>query len=256
MTVEVRGLVVSAGRTEILKKMNLTLESGQFTGILGPSGSGKSTLLTTLAGRRPATAGNVLYDGQGLSGRPGISVGFVPQDDTLHLPLKTERLLYYYARLQDPKQPDKALWTKVRETLKSVDLQERAKLPVKKLSGGQRKRVSIAMELLSSPKVLMLDEPTSGLDPELEKSIMKLCARLAQEGRTVVMTTHILDSIGLFDQLIFLVEGHLAFQGPPQEALSFFQAQSMHHIYATLASTKGETLATRFRANRKKTTNP
>ncbi len=250
MNIEAQQLGLSFGRSEILKSLDVTLRKGQFTGILGPSGSGKSTLLNVLAGRLRPSTGKVLYDGRELVGRPGLAVGFVPQDDTLHLPLRTERLLYYTAKLQQPGQSGKDLKTKVAQVLASVDLKERARLPVRRLSGGQRKRVSIAMELLQSPEVLMLDEPTSGLDPELEKQIMNLCARLAKEGRTVAMTTHILDSIRLFDQLIFVVGGQLAFAGSPQRALDFFQVDGMHYVYAALASSRPETLASKFRSYR------
>lgn len=242
-------LGVASGKTNILADIDVSFEPGQFVGILGPSGSGKSTLLTALSGRRPFTSGEVLYDGQPLCGRPGETVGFVPQDDTLHTNLRTERVLLYAARLALPSLDEKALKTLVAATLTSVGLSERARLPVHKLSGGQRKRVSIALELLLSPQALFLDEPTSGLDPELEKSVMSLCARLAQEGKVVVMTTHILESIGLFDRLLFLVAGEIAFYGPPQNALAFFGVTDIHHVYPLLARADATRFASQYRAS-------
>lgn len=234
MRIECRALTVTAGRLTILDGIDLKFQSGHFIGILGPSGSGKSTLLTALSGRRTAPKGEVLYDGGPLPGRPGESIGFVPQDDVLHLSLKTERVLTYAARLQMPEKDQATIGKLVDLTLRSVGLEDRKKTVVRKLSGGQRKRVSIAMELLTSPQALFLDEPTSGLDPELEKSVMALCARLAKEGRLVVLTTHIMDSVSLFDRLLILVEGRLAFFGQPQEALAFFGVQDMDHIYPLL----------------------
>lgn len=249
MKIEARNLGVSVGRSQILSEIEVKFLPGQFIGILGPSGSGKSTLLTALSGRRPYSSGEILYDDSHLPGRPGQTIGFVPQDDILHTALKTERLLTYSARLQLPEQ-DKAQLKKLIElTLRSVGLEERRKTVVSKLSGGQRKRVSIAQELLFSPKALFLDEPTSGLDPELEKSVMKLCARLAKEGRLVVMTTHILESIDLFDRLLVLVAGRTAFFGHPQEALAFFGVSDMNHIYPLLAQKEATRFPEKFKSS-------
>jgi ABC-type multidrug transport system ATPase subunit len=234
MRITARDLRVASGKTIILKDLSLHLEPGLFVGILGPSGSGKSTLLNALSGRHPITSGIILHDDQPVSGRTGRSVGFVPQDDTLHLSLKTDKVLTYAARLQMPELAHAEIAKIVTTTLASVGLQDRAKLPVQRLSGGQRKRVSIALELLLSPKGLFLDEPTSGLDPELEKTIMGICARLASEGRLVLMTTHILDSIQMFDRVLFLEAGEIAFLGTPTEALDFFGVSDIHHVYPLL----------------------
>lgn len=249
MKIVARDLGVSAGRTAILKDIELRFLPGQFVGILGPSGSGKSTLLTALSGRKPYSKGEVLYDDAPLQGRPGETIGFVPQDDVLHTSLKTERLLTYSARLQMPDKGKAELAKLIDLTLRSVGLEERKKTLVKKLSGGQRKRVSIAQELLLSPKALFLDEPTSGLDPELERSVMKLCARLAKEGRLVVMTTHILESIALFDRLLILVAGETAFFGTPDEALVFFGVSDMHLVYPLLAKKEASRYAEKYRSS-------
>jgi ABC transport system ATP-binding/permease protein len=247
--IEVKGLSVSAGRVTILENIELKLLPGQFVGILGPSGSGKSTLLNALSGRKPFSKGEVLYDDGPMIGRPGESIGFVPQDDVLHTALKTERLLTYSARLQLPGKSKTELSKMVDTILRSVGLEERKKTRVKKLSGGQRKRVSIAQELLLSPKALFLDEPTSGLDPELERAVMKLCARLAKEGRLIVMTTHILESVGLFDRLLILVAGKTAFFGSPKEALAFFNVEDMHHVYPLLAKKEAARYPEKFRTS-------
>lgn len=249
MKIEATGLGVSAGRTTILEDIQLKFLPGQFIGILGPSGSGKSTLLNALSGRKPFSKGEVLYDGGPLFGRPGETIGFVPQDDVLHTALKTARLLNYSARLQMPDKSKKELAKMVDQILRSVGLEERKKTRVKQLSGGQRKRVSIAQELLMSPKALFLDEPTSGLDPELERAIMKLCARLSKEGRLIVMTTHILESIDLFDRLLILVEGKTAFFGTPKEALVFFNVEDMHHVYPLLAKKEATRFPEKFRTS-------
>ena len=249
MKIEAKELGVSAGRVTILENIHIRFLPGQFIGILGPSGSGKSTLLTALSGRKPYSSGEVLYDDGPMAGRPGETIGFVPQDDVLHTALKTERLLTYSARLQMPDKSKTELSKLIDLILRSVGLEERTKTRVKKLSGGQRKRVSIAQELLLSPKALFLDEPTSGLDPELERSVMKLCARLAKEGRLIVMTTHILESINLFDRLLILVGGQTAFFGTPDEALVFFKVEDMHHIYPLLNKKEASRYPEKFRTS-------
>ncbi len=240
----------SVKKTEILKGIDLRCESGQFIGILGPSGSGKSTLLRALSGRGPFTEGTVAYDGEPLEALPPHAIGFVPQDDTLHLALKTERVLSYTARLQLPDADKAQVTALVDSTLRSVGLEKRKKTRVRRLSGGQRKRVSIAMELLVNPGALYLDEPTSGLDPELEKNVMKLCRSLSRGGCLVVMTTHILESISLFDRLLFLVEGECSFFGTPKEALTFFQVDDIHHVYPLLAGKGAGKFASKYRSSK------
>ncbi len=249
MRLTASSLGVNIGKHRLLNDISLTWNSGEFIGILGPSGSGKSTLLNALSGRRPFQTGEVLYDGQPLTARAGTIAGFVPQDDTLHTALKTDRLLMYSARLQFSDKKDDDISKLVSATLRAVGLEERAKLKVERLSGGQRKRVSIAMELLQSPKALFLDEPTSGLDPELEKSVMSLCARLAKEDRLIVMTTHVLESITLFDRLLFLVGGETAFFGTLEDSLQFFGVPDVYQVYSLLAKPDANRYATRFRGS-------
>lgn len=238
MNITARDLCFKVGRLNILEDIQINFLNKQFIGILGPSGSGKSTLLTGLSGRRAFSKGEVEYDGGPLIGRPGETIGFVPQDDNLHIALRTDRLLTYSARLQFPDKSPAELEKMIDLILRSVGLEERKTTAVKKLSGGQRKRVSIAQELLLSPRALFLDEPTSGLDPELERAVMKLCSRLAKEGRLIVMTTHIMESVKLFDRLLILVAGRTAFFGTPDEALAFFAVDDVHLIYPLLAKTE------------------
>lgn len=249
MRLTASNLGVSVGKLRLLNDINLDWNSGEFIGILGPSGSGKSTLLNALSGRRKFQTGEVLYDGQPLNARAGTIAGFVPQDDTLHTALKTERLLAYSARLQFADKKDVDISKLASATLRAVGLEERAKLKVERLSGGQRKRVSIALELLQSPRALFLDEPTSGLDPELEKSVMSLCSRLAKEDRLIVMTTHVLESLTFFDRLLFLVGGETAFFGTPEDSLKFFGVQDIYHVYSLLAKSDAKQYPSRFRGS-------
>jgi ABC-type multidrug transport system ATPase subunit len=140
-----------------------------------------------------------------------------------------------------------ALKKRVDETIRTLGLEEQRKTRIKRLSGGQRKRVSLGIELLTSPPLLFLDEPTSGLDPGLEERMMKLFHSLAKEGRTVIVTTHIMESLQLLDLVALLVKGNLVFCGPPQQALKAFQVGDFSDIYAKLEQYNPAALAKQFR---------
>jgi len=208
----------------ILNEVGLRIGTGDFIGILGGSGSGKSTLLNALCGIRPADRGNVFIGGIENSLlnqlRPG-AIGFVPQDDIVHPELVVRDAFYLAARLRlrlEGKQR-KAL---VERTIELLGLAEHANKRVYHLSGGQRKRVSIGIELLSKPSVLFLDEPSSGLDPATEESLMELLQSLTLTNLTVVCTTHVLQKAYLFDRLVFVHGGRVIFEGNSSQARDFF----------------------------------
>src|SRR6202035_3289309 len=196
-----------------LHGVSLTIGPGELVAIIGGSGTGKTTLLDTICGLVPPAAGEVRYE----AGRGGF--GYVPQDDIIHAELLLRRPLRYAARLRLPAgatvgEIDGA----VADVLRVLDLDSRADVPVGSLSGGQRKRASIAVELLTRPRVFFLDEPTSGLDPARGAELMRVLRRLASEGTTVVLTTHNPLDAGRCDKIAVLAdEGYLAFFGPPAE---------------------------------------
>ncbi len=143
--------------------------------------------------------------------------------------------LGYAARLRLPDARPDEIQARIRDALRAVDMTEHADKPVRVLSGGQRKRVSIAVELLARPTLFFLDEPTSGLDPGLEKKMMYDLNRLADEGRTVVLVTHATANIEQCDQVAFLSQGRLTYYGPPNEALQFFGVRDFSDIYLKLS---------------------
>lgn len=148
-------------------------------------------------------------------------IGYVPQDDLLHKELKVGEVLAYSAKLRLP--PDINIKEVVERTLQQIEMSHRRDVLVSQLSGGQRKRVSIGVELLADPKLFFLDEPTSGLDPGLDKKMMQLLRKLANQGRTVILVTHATSNITLCDRIVFLGQGgRLCYFGPPQEAMNFF----------------------------------
>lgn len=234
--ISAKGLAVKAGRNLLLQPLTLSFATGEFVGVLGPSGCGKSTLLRCLAGLQPLTQGQVLLGPKPLDQLTPAErrkIGFVPQDDVVHGSLRVDRALTYTGRLMGL--TGAALTARVNHVIELLELQERRAVRTDKLSGGQRKRVSIAMELLGEPEVLFLDEPTAGLDPALEDSFMSSCQRLCRGGRTLLMSTHVMQSLDCLDLVLILLKGHLIFLGPPQQGLGYFQVPSLTMIYKQLA---------------------
>jgi ABC transport system ATP-binding/permease protein len=229
-----------AGGRQILQKLTLTVKPGELVAVAGGSGAGKTTLLETLAGLRPPSAGQVWHDGviRGVRASMGARIGYVPQDDIIHLEMPLRRTLRYAARLRLPAGTSAAETDRVvEETMRDLDLADRAEVPVRALSGGQRKRASIAVELLTRPSLFFLDEPTSGLDPSTAADVMRLLRRLSRRGVTVVVTTHEPTDIDKCDRVVFLArDGHLAFAGSPAEARRYFDVRDLDEIYDKLAN--------------------
>lgn len=249
---DVRDLSYRAGRAQILSGISLSLRSGELVAVLGPSGSGKSTLLTSLIGFRRAQ-GRVELCGQDLyAGFEALKtrIGFVPQDDVVPESLTVAKALHYAARLRlPPEMPEPLRRATVESVLAQVELSDRAGVRVRRLSGGQRKRVSLATELLASPPLLFLDEPTSGLDPDLEDKAMSLFRRLTDEGRLTVVTTHVLASLSAVDIALIMAKGRLVFIGPPGEAPALFGVADFPSIYRLLAAGPPEPWAAKMLAS-------
>ncbi|MBZ0234842.1 MAG: ATP-binding cassette domain-containing protein, partial [Deltaproteobacteria bacterium] len=224
-----------AGGRVILDDTTLSIEPCEFVAIVGASGSGKSTLVMALCGFQRATSGRVALNGDDLyAGYDAYRsiIGYVPQDDILHRTLTVARALHHAARLRLPADtaPDE-IARRIDQVLDAVEMTAHADKLVEQLSGGQRKRVSIACELLADPLLLFLDEPTSGLDPGLERKLMYTLRRLADGGRTVVLITHATQNITVCDHIAFLVAGKLVYFGPPAQALEFFGVDDFADIY-------------------------
>ena len=223
----------------LLNDLSFTIPPRKFVALVGGSGAGKSTLMDALNGLRPAQQGKVLYNGKDYYHNLAAfssQLGYVPQDDIVHRDLTVERALFYAAKLRLPSDFTSAqIKQRINEVLDDVEMTGRRKLLVKKLSGGQRKRVSIALELLANPSLFFLDEPTSGLDPGLDRKMMFLLRRLADKGHTIVLVTHATNNINTCDYVCFLCQGgRLAFFGPPEEAKTYFGKTDFAEIYSSL----------------------
>ena len=223
----------------IADNISLTIEANSFVAIIGGSGSGKTTLLNCLAGLTKYTSGEVLINNEPIStgGRSLRSlIGYVPQQDIVYDSLSLERMLYYSAKLKMSRDSSEAeIRSKIKETLELVELSAHRDTMISKLSGGERKRASIAVELLASPKLFFLDEPSSGLDPGTEKHLMLLLRKLSRTGRTVVIVTHAVQNLDLCDKIVCMGRGgKLCFYGSAEETRAFFQKQSLTDIYDEL----------------------
>ncbi|MGP3691510.1 ATP-binding cassette domain-containing protein [Streptomyces sp. IBSNAI002] len=223
-------------RKTLLDDVTLSFPGRSLIAVIGPSGSGKSTLLRALTGYQPADRGEVRYNGLDLYQHFHLlrrEIGFVPQDDILHTQLTVRAALRYAARLRCPAgTSEEDGHRRTEQVLAELGLTHRGEARIATLSGGQRKRVSVALELLTKPSLLFLDEPTSGLDPGLDRQVMEMLRGLADGGRTVVLTTHAVSSLELCDLLLVLAPGgRTAYFGPPDEGLEFFGRESWADVF-------------------------
>jgi ABC transport system ATP-binding/permease protein len=227
--------VVGKGTT-LLDDISLSVLAKEFVVIAGVSGGGKSTLLDALNGFRPATSGSVLVNGTDLYKNFNAyrtELGYVPQKDIVHTELTVTQALDYSAQLRMPADTTLAeRKARIQEVLEDLGLSHRRDVSVKNLSGGQLKRVSIGVELLTKPSLFFLDEATSGLDPGTEADIMHLLRKLADQGRTVLLITHATENVVLCDLVVFLAAGgRVAYLGPPDEAPQHFGVTKFNEIY-------------------------
>ncbi len=250
---------VGSKHTILINDISIAIPPRTFVALVGGSGAGKSMLMDALNGLRPAQKGLVLYNGQDYYRHLAAfstQLGYVPQDDIIHRELTVERALYYTARMRLPEDFTQAqIKQRIDEVLEDVDMKHRRGLLINKLSGGQRKRVSIALELLAKPSVFFLDEPTSGLDPGLDRRMMFLLRRLADKGHTIILATHATNNINTCDYICFLAQGgRLTYFGPPNEAKAYFGKTDFAEIYSALEPTEGnpnipEEAENRFKAS-------
>jgi ABC transport system ATP-binding/permease protein len=230
----------------ILRKLSFVAEPGQFIGILGPSGAGKSTLLNALSGMRPADSGRILLDGADYYGNFEAlrsMVGHVPQDDIVHPDLTVREAFTFAARLRLPAgAPHSEIRRLIEHTIAKLGLSDRSNARISQLSGGQRKRVNVGVELLNRPLVLFLDEPTSGLDPFSEFKMMELLRQLANKGCTVICTTHLMENVFLMDQIAVMTKSRLVLQGSPESVCARFGVDRLSELYGALQDLDPENL--------------
>ncbi|WP_175431733.1 FHA domain-containing protein [Streptomyces hawaiiensis] len=242
------------GGKQILKDVSFGVPEKSLIAVIGPSGSGKSTLLKALTGYRPANQGEVLYDNRNLYKQFAElrqRIGLVPQDDILHKELTVKKALKYAAKLRFPADTTGAeREARIDEVLRELKLDIHKDKKVTSLSGGQRKRVSVALELLTKPSLIFLDEPTSGLDPGMDRDVMQLLRGLADDGRTVLVVTHSVAELAICDKLLVMAPGgSVAYFGPPEEALNFFGYDTWADVFSAFENYRDYDWAGRWKGS-------
>lgn len=242
------------GGKQILKDVSFGVPEKSLVAVIGPSGSGKSTLLKALTGYRPADQGDVLYDNRNLYKQFAElrqRIGLVPQDDILHKELTVKKALKYAAKLRFPGDTAEAeREARIGEVLGELKLDIHKDKKITSLSGGQRKRVSVALELLTKPSLIFLDEPTSGLDPGMDRDVMQLLRGLADDGRTVLVVTHSVAELASCDKLLVMAPGgSVAYFGPPEEALNFFGYSTWADVFSAFENYRDYDWAGRWRGS-------
>ena len=243
----------SIGDKELLSEVNFHLGPRTLTAIVGPSGAGKSTMLNVITGRTTPSQGEIVIGGRNLHKEYGDlsqRIGLVPQADILHTRLTVKQALTYGAALRFPSETSAAeREERVAEVMEKLELTPRADLRIDKLSGGQRKRASIGLELLTKPSILVLDEPTSGLDPGLDAHVMETLRKLADDGQTVVLVTHSVDNLNFCDNVILLASGgRIAYAGPSSTVFTALGKSNWAEVFRLLSSPEALLLSSKKRS--------
>lgn len=226
-------------KRNILDNISLHIAKGEFVGILGSSGSGKSTLIKSFAGLSKLSQGEFSLDNEAVESQRLLKdrrIAYLPQDVVIHETLTTGSALSYIARIKEIGNSDQERRQTIDKVLSRVGMQDRINVRIDRLSGGQRKRVALAAELLGDPEIILLDEATSGLDPATEAELMQLFRSLADEGRTVICITHFPGRLALCDRLLYLMQGRLIFNGTPDELTNIFQVNQIEDVYLKQSS--------------------
>lgn len=241
IALEIRGLnkevPAKNGKKTILDKVDCSIGANEFVAIIGGSGAGKTTLMTAMSGFDTAVTGDVYCNGINL--RENFQtlkniIGFVPQQDIIYENITLRKMLYYTAKLKMPEDTsDAEIEVRIKDVLSMVELLEHQDTYIRRLSGGQKKRASIAVELLANPGLFFLDEPTSGLDPGTEQHLMNTLSRLSKEQeKTIIMVTHTTNNLHLCDKVIIMgYGGRLCYCGKPEGIKDFFDTENIVEVY-------------------------
>ncbi|HCC20077.1 MAG TPA: ABC transporter [Verrucomicrobiales bacterium] len=228
----------------LIDEVSLKVPRGHFMAIVGPSGCGKTTLLKTIAGLNEESGGDLIWDGRNLAQEKDFDpaeIGYVPQFSIAYDQLTVDESIESATRLRVKIKNFKELDNRIDRILEETGLAPLADRPVQVLSGGQKRRLGLAMELVTSPHLLLCDEVTSGLDPRSERDIVSLLHQLSRtDGRTVISVTHSLAHLELYDSILVLHEGRVAYHGPPEGLTHYFSVDDMEEVYPQLAKQRSE----------------
>ncbi len=237
---EARGMTVRVpGREKpILDRVSFSFKPGQFICVLGPSGAGKSTMVRCMQGFQPVCGGSLLFGGNPILSNPAILnglIGYMPQQMSLHETLTVRQVVRFAAELRLPTDTSpQEIATHVDSALASMGVEHLCGQKVASLSGGERKRVELASELVVDPAILLVDEATSSLDPASEARVMEVLARTAKQGKLVLCITHHLDNISKADTLLILGDGKVVYLGPPEGACNHFGVKHLPDAFVRM----------------------
>ncbi|RBP04861.1 ABC transporter ATP-binding protein [Rossellomorea aquimaris] len=228
--IQLNGLSKSFGSQEVLKNVSLNIPKGDIYGLLGPSGSGKTTLIKLMIGLETPSSGSVTFKGNKLSAKELYpSIGYMAQSDALYDELTAKENLSFMASLHGLKKAERKV--QIEKVMTTVDLLDHLYKPVHQYSGGMKRRLSLAIALLHDPEVLFLDEPTVGIDPVLRKEIWESFHRLKEEGRTLIITTHVMDEAERCDRLGLLQHGEIISSDTPDAIKETYGVSSIEEVF-------------------------
>ncbi|BCJ97036.1 ABC transporter ATP-binding protein [Anaerocolumna chitinilytica] len=222
----------------VIRNISLSIPSGEIICLLGPSGAGKTTLIRLLIGAIPADKGEIRYDNTPIPNLKLLKkIGFMPQNDAIYEDLSGIDNLFFFAELYGLKKKDSV--RRIDEVLKLVDLSQDSAKPVREYSGGMKKRLSLAASLLHEPEVLLLDEPTVGIDPVLRKTIWRQLRQLKEQGKTIIVSTHVMDEVSECDKAALIYQGELIQYDTVSNLLSLTESGKIEELFFMAANKKG-----------------
>lgn len=230
ITIQVKDLQQGYGKTIVLKDINLTVHNGEILGLIGPSGAGKTTLVSTIMGMLTPQKGTVTVLGQQMPNRKLLAkIGYMAQTDALYSTLTARENLKFFGAMQGIS--NDALKKQIPYAAGIVNLNSDLDKYVKDYSGGMKRRLSLAIALVSDPELLILDEPTVGIDPELRQQIWAELNKIAKQGKTILLTTHVMEDAEQSDQLMMIRNGVAIAQGAPDQLIKDFQVDTVEAVF-------------------------
>lgn len=227
-------LIVQKDKQQILNELSFTVKKGTVTGLVGPSGSGKTTLMRTIIGVQHLTNGELKVLGKNAGHKVLRSkIGYVTQSPAVYADLTVQQNLRYFAKLVGADKQN------VDEVIAQVRLEKQTGQLVESLSGGQRARVSLAVALLGNPELLVLDEPTVGLDPVLRNELWELFSSLARSGKTLLVSSHVMDEAERCDSLLLLREGVLLWNDSKESLLAHTKQKTVGNAFVAMIASEG-----------------
>lgn len=226
----VQGLTVSFDKTKVLDNLSLDLRPGEIVGLIGPSGAGKSTFINSLLGMTKPEHGEILIFDKKIPNREVMGqIGFMAQSDALFGELTGQQNLEFFGALQGFRPKD--LSAKLAKAAETVNLTDELTKSLSNYSGGMKRRLSLAIALQTDAPLILLDEPTVGIDPELRQEIWRELRELAAAGKTILMTTHVMDEAEKCDKVLLLREGHFVASGSPSEIKAHYQVKTIEEAF-------------------------